>query len=175
MNPLISRWRWSKHTFTPSILSKPLSTVVIHHWFKPVAVPGLTLEEEMALMRSVENFHVKERGWSAIGYNFCVFPSGRIYEGRGWNIQGAHTTGANRESVGIALAIDGQTTEPTPAMIMGVQKLLAAGVSEGWLRAPLHIRGHRDYKETSCPGDLVYARLSDFQPSYPCGRLEDPE
>ena len=41
-----------------------------------------------------------ERHWSDIGYNFLVGEDGRVYEGRGWDNEGAQAKGFNAQSVG---------------------------------------------------------------------------
>ena len=41
-------------------------------------------------------------GWSDIGYSFLVGGDGKVYEGRGWNHVGAHTSGYNSEGIGKA-------------------------------------------------------------------------
>jgi hypothetical protein len=39
-------------------------------------------------------------GWADIGYSFGVGEDGRIYEGRGWDRVGAHTSGYNSNGIG---------------------------------------------------------------------------
>lgn len=63
--------------------------IVIHH-----------AATDIADIVSIHNMH-RNLGWSGIGYNFYVRKSGNIYEGRGWDHQGAHTLGYNDESIGI--------------------------------------------------------------------------
>ncbi len=46
-------------------------------------------------MRIIQNYHMDSNGWSDIGYSFLVGGDGKIYEGRGWNVVGAHTSGYN--------------------------------------------------------------------------------
>lgn len=140
-------------------LDLPVALIVIHHWAKPHAVPGVSLATEVHLLRSVERFHREERGWSGIGYNWIVMPSGHVYEGRGWTGRGAHTKGKNSRSVGIALAINGDVQDVTEATVEAVRELIAEGVQLGHVREPYAVRGHRDYGQTDCPGDLVYPQL----------------
>lgn len=44
----------------------------------------------------------RDFNFADIGYNFMIGGDGNIYEGRGWHKQGAHTSGYNRGSIGIA-------------------------------------------------------------------------
>ncbi|CAH0758674.1 unnamed protein product [Diatraea saccharalis] len=78
--------------------------VVIHHTF----IPGVCTTQAAcaAAMRSIQNSHMNANGWSDIGYNFAVGGEGRVYEGRGWRVVGAHAVGYNSRSVGIVLIGD---------------------------------------------------------------------
>ena len=55
--------------------------------------------------------------WSDIGYNFLIGGDGRVYEGRGWGVQGAHTYGYNSIAVGICYIGDFTSVMPTPAQL----------------------------------------------------------
>jgi len=49
------------------------------------------LEECSAEVRKIQDFHMGPgRNWWDIGYNFLIGEDGRIYEGRGFDAQGAH-------------------------------------------------------------------------------------
>lgn len=43
--------------------------------------------------RIIQTFHIESRSWDDIGYNWLIGGDGQVYEGRGWNKQGAHTKG----------------------------------------------------------------------------------
>ena len=47
-------------------------------------------------------------GWSDIGYSFLVGEDGNVYEGRGFDREGAHTQGYN--NVGLAWSFMGSFT-----------------------------------------------------------------
>lgn len=46
-------------------------------------------------------------GWDDIGYNFIVGEDGNVYEGRGWDIVGAHAgvNTYNQQSLGIIITL----------------------------------------------------------------------
>ena len=48
----------------------------------------------------IRRWHLK-RGWSDIGYHYLIHLDGKIEEGRPIERMGAHTTGQNRNSIGI--------------------------------------------------------------------------
>lgn len=138
--------------------------VVVHHFWKPSLNRVAGPEPEIEMMRQVERTHVEENGWSGFGYSFVVFQSGRVYEGRGWGREGAHTVGKNDETIGIAFAIDGDRVEPTPQAWAAAKALIEDGVAAGHLTADVSITGHTDYADKSCPGENVYPLIAQLAP-----------
>lgn len=116
---------------------------------------GSTEAEERAFMRSTQNFHMDGRGWSDLAYNFVVFPSGRIYEGRGWGIRSAAngTTIGNTRSYAFMAAI-GQGQSVTMNMIASFIYLRDQANKKA-------LMGHRDHKNTGCPGEALYRLTKD--------------
>ena len=137
-----------------------------------------------AIMRGIQIYHVKSNGWNDIGYNFLVDRYGTVYEGRyggiDRNVVGAHIRGFNTGAVGVAVMGTFGTSAIPAAAEASLQKLLAwrldlahvdplsslTVVSGGSERYPAGVpvvlravSGHRDTGLTSCPGDLLYARL----------------
>ena len=47
--------------------------------------------------------HQIDRKWADIGYHFLVGENGKVYEGRGWHREAAHSTGWNNEAYGISV------------------------------------------------------------------------
>lgn len=94
-------------------INQTVPFVIIHHSYTPPAC--LTSARCTAAMRSMQRFHQIERGWFDIGYQwvkcsysilchlrniceqfinastrFAVGGDGKVYEGRGFNVAGAH-------------------------------------------------------------------------------------
>ncbi|PZT72740.1 MULTISPECIES: N-acetylmuramoyl-L-alanine amidase [unclassified Streptomyces] len=160
--------------------------VFIHH-------TGETSDYDCAeapeLIRNVEEAHINGRGWDDIGYNFLVDRCGTIYEGRAGGItrsvRGAHTTGFNADSVGIAVLGDYHDGERVPAAVvrslaaLAAWKLLPGEDPRGKVRlrstndasrypkgevAVLNvISGHRDTYSTRCPGQALYDELPEIR------------
>jgi N-acetylmuramoyl-L-alanine amidase len=138
--------------------------VVIHHFWRPSLAEVVPAAREAQLLRQVEKTHVEDNGWSGFGYSFVVFQSGRVYEGRGWGREGAHTTGENDRTIGIAFAIDGDQDEPTAEAWAAAKALIEDGVAQGHLTDDVVVSGHADYAPKSCPGRLVAPRLQELAP-----------
>jgi hypothetical protein len=104
-------------------------------------------------VRSIQDFHLNGRGWSDIGYNFLVDTTGRIYEGRGWLVVGAHAPDHNTSGIGVCMI--GRDGDATPA----AKRAIRAVYDEACRRTgrTLAKRGHRDVYATSCPGNELHA------------------
>jgi len=104
-------------------------------------------------VRSIQDFHMDGRGWSDIGYNFLVDVRGRIYEGRGWLVVGAHAPDHNTSGIGVCMI--GRDGDSTPAAKRSIRWLYDEAVRRkgGTLKA----LGHRDVYATSCPGNELHA------------------
>jgi hypothetical protein len=115
-------------------------------------------------------------GWSDIGYNWLIDPSGTIYQGRAWvdsndNALGAHFCGFNRNTMGVCMLGDFTSITPTDAALKSLVRLLAYRASANGIdvrarsfhassgRDLNNISGHRDGCSTECPGDALYPLL----------------
>jgi N-acetylmuramoyl-L-alanine amidase len=50
---------------------------------------------------TIRRWHVKDRGWKDIGYHYVIYLDGSVHEGRPVDQVGAHTSGHNKDSIGI--------------------------------------------------------------------------
>lgn len=159
-----TRAQWDAQYGTGGLDPGPEGNVVIHHSYRPALSQHATVAEEIAAWQSIERFHKEDNGWAGIGYNFGVFPSGRIYEGRGWKYRGAHAGPINSDSIGICLVIDGNVTVPTSRMVFAVRSLIAHGLDLGEIATTYKVSGHLDHMPgRECPGKLVYQMLFEFR------------
>lgn len=130
---------------------------------------------EAAAMRAVERYVVQQRGFDGFPYSFCGFQSGRVYEGRGWGYDGAHTQ-QGRNSSAYALARYGHPdVSPSAAFFATARKLCAEGIARGFLTAAFLISGHRDYWQKGCPGDPYYEQREQLRPGPTTSTGEDDD
>lgn len=118
-------------------------------------------------VRAIQNWCMDEpphgRGFSDIDYNFLVRgDSGEIYEGRGWDVVGAHTVGFNTNGVGVCIIGTDQASDAAKASV----RWLYAEYNKRCHRT-LSIKGHRDLATTGtdCPGNHVYAWVHAGMPA----------
>lgn len=105
-------------------------------------------------------WHTNSNGWGDIGYTWLVHDRYAI-EGRGYGQTGAHAPGANSNSIGIAFLLDGRYRSPTPTEWNTAKDIMERGVLLGYVTPGYLVRGHRDFVETTCPGDQCYNHIHD--------------
>ncbi|AEV87702.1 N-acetylmuramoyl-L-alanine amidase [Actinoplanes sp. SE50] len=159
----------------------PVQVFFVHH---TATGNDYSCGSSTSVVRGIQAYQVKSKGWNDIGYNFLVDKCGTIFEGRRGgitrNVLGAHTLGFNTDASAVAVIGDyrgtaaGSATEVAVAQL-AAYKLGAAGnapdgrvvVTSGGgpkyrpgTRVRLYrISGHRDAGLTECPGTSLYRRL----------------
>lgn len=143
-------WSTNTHVKLTNVRWRGTRRIERAHHTGDSGVPATaTVEEERAYLRRTEDFHIRTRGYKAIGYSYLVFPSGRVYEGRGFGKLGAHTLGHNTD-VGVCFVGNFEKQEPTVAALRAERRLRARLRLHGVLlgrRAP-----HSETFATSCCG-----------------------
>ena len=177
--PVVTRTEWGcpdgQVTTHGSLSYTTVTHLIVHHTFSP---SGAINGDWAAAVRSVWNYHVFSNGWADIGYNYVIDQTGVIYEGRagGDNVQGAHFSGANGNTMGVVIIGDFTTATPPPAALNSLKKILAwkadqraidpAGQSRHAASGLTinNISGHRDGPgATECPGNAFYPMLPNLR------------
>jgi hypothetical protein len=173
--PVVTRTEWEcpdgQITTHGNLSFTTVTHLIVHHTAMGVEEPS---SDWPALVRSIWNFHVSERGWADISYNYLIDPNGVIYEGRsgGDNVMGAHFSGVNAGTMAVALLGDFTAEAPTTDALDSLKEILAWKCDQCGLDPEgrsLHeasqlilntISGHRDGpKATECPGEALYLLL----------------
>jgi len=145
-------------------------TTFVVHWdgAHPVADLG------PATLRRIDRTHRRQKGWAGIGYNFVVDRAARAWEGRGWDLVGAHCPGQNRTGIGVQVAV-GAGQAPTAGMLAAVRDLYG----EACRRAghPLAWSWHGAHYPTECPGPILtlWARTQPILTGDEGGMLTDDD
>lgn len=142
--------------------NRPLKMVVVGH---TVSGPCYTFNDCSASVHYLQSFFMHDRNFTDIAYNFVVGGDGRVYEGRGWFNQGAHTVGSNMHSIGVGFIGDYRTKViPGNAWLTidqeeAFKKLMEMGLHNNYLDANYLLVGQCDVSGTESPGDLLYKYL----------------
>lgn len=181
---MLTRAAWGaneKIVKEPPTYTGPAQVFFVHH---TASGNGYSCASSTSVVRGIEAYQVKSKGWNDIGYNFLVDKCGTIFEGRrggvARNVLGAHTLGFNTNASAVAVIGDFRTTPISPAARLSVAQLAAyklgaagnapasrvAMTSGGGPKFAVgrrvllnRISGHRDAGLTECPGTALYAQL----------------
>jgi len=119
--------------------------IILHHTGGTDSNP--LLDTSNHTFATVEKWHVKNKGWLAIGYHFFIEKNGKVYQGRPIKMNGAHTVGQNKTSIGVCLAGNFDSKRPSEAQNASLRALIKK------LDLPLHY--HREYANKTCPGKNI--------------------
>jgi N-acetylmuramoyl-L-alanine amidase len=103
-----------------------------------------------------QRFNFKSSLGFYTGYQYFIDKSGKVWQARKDDEEGAHTIGYNTSSIGICLAGNFDATLPTNPQINALRTLLQAKMKQ-WNIPLSHIHPHRWAAKKTCYG----RRLSD--------------
>ncbi|MEP9395430.1 N-acetylmuramoyl-L-alanine amidase [Gordonia sp. VNK1] len=187
---VISRAAWgadeSIRCSQPS-LSPTLRGAIVHH---TAGSNDYTPQQSAEIVRGIYAYHARTLNWCDIGYNVLVDKYGQTFEGAfgglDRNVEGTHTGGFNRDTVGLSMIGNLDEIAPSGPMIASAGRFLKwrlnlaglnpAGTADltseyfsdskfpaGTQTHMPMIAGHRDYNNTSCPGILGYPALTQIR------------
>lgn len=160
-------WHARKPRPGPGLLYGATVRSITLHW-PATSQPIRGVEHVMAALRSWQDYHMDDKGWSDIAYQEAYDQDGNTYILRGLDVQsGANgDTDANEEN-GALLLILAPGEHPSPAMMKAVRSGIAR--HRALFAKSRGVKGHSDVRPepTSCPGPIVLAliRAGDFEPS----------
>lgn len=116
-----------------------------------------SFDDSVKHLRAIENYHHDVNKWSGIGYSWIIDTQGRIFEGRGSRVSGAHTQGHNSTAYGVAFFGHGDKQAATNEQVEAFKALLRYLVLDlKVLKENYIVRGHREVSPKSCPGNLIW-------------------
>lgn len=101
--------------------------------------------------------------FSDIAYNFLIGGDGNVYEGRGWKDQGAHTSGYNRGSIGVAFIGNFVSKIPNETLIQAGFKLFNKGVRINALVRDYKIFAASQLRDTQSPGQAFFEVIKKWE------------
>ncbi|MFD3554646.1 peptidoglycan recognition family protein [Streptomyces goshikiensis] len=149
------------------VLATPPQRIVVHHTATANGT-DYSKDRAFALARAIQNYHMDTHGWIDTGQHFTVSRGAYVTEGRHRSltelnagrrqVRAAHCVGQNTVAIGIENEGTYTSVEP-PAKQFAALAALCAHVCQKYGLPPSEIYGHRDFNDTSCPGDRLYALL----------------
>ncbi|MEQ9616688.1 MAG: peptidoglycan recognition family protein [Phycisphaerales bacterium] len=154
----IPRSNWAGGGVEPSLMNRmlPIDKITIHH----DGMSAFTSTSRSAGASRVEAIRLAHRGqnWGDVGYHYLVDPSGRVWEGRPLEWQGAHVGGQNQGNIGICVMGNFERQHPNSAQIAAVENSVAELMQKYRIRLN-QIRTHQEMAATACPGRYLQPQL----------------
>lgn len=146
------------------------SRLTVHHTNMegiPAPRAGAGEADNAAYMRRLQRAHQLNNGWADLGYQFVIDADGRLWEGRGLDYVGAHAgrrggRNNNLENIGISLMGNFEHASPTQAALRTLSSTLDSFRTRYGI-ARTAVYGHREFKNTACPGDVLMRWVSSYR------------
>ncbi|KAH8235038.1 hypothetical protein KR032_007979, partial [Drosophila birchii] len=159
----VPRQKWLAQPSQKKIptLNLPVDLVVVMHTNSDSCN---TKSECILRVQLRQTFDIETMLKDDIAFNFLIGGDGNIYEGRGWDQEGAHL--ANYDSRSLSLAFIGhfQNQQPTPKQLSATRLLLENGVALGKI-APnyrMTAASSLDPTRTAYKADALFQSLSSL-------------
>ena len=154
---MIERQQWGWVPPSISINEHQIDRITIHHG-------GLDFPDDkdpLKYLLALQSWGRSDKGWMDIPYHFMIDRHGRVYETRPINYPG--DTNTTYDPAGHALiAVMGdyenqKMSESQMDALIGITVFLFQEFD-----VPIeNIKGHKDYADTTCPGEDIYRSLRD--------------
>ena len=155
VNP-ICKEGWGAAPVRPGLVPHTIERLTVHH-----TAAFLATNRDAPRFARRHQQHHQTAGWPDLAYHFLVDAHGHVYEGRPTWARG--DTFTSYDPTGhFLVACQGSFSEQTvtESQVRSLA-LLLSWAAESFGVSPATIAGHRDYAATACPGDDLYARITD--------------
>jgi hypothetical protein len=154
----------------PTLARRP-TRIIVHHTADPDG-HDRSRAAAIRVARGVQDFHMDRRNWIDSGQQFTISRGGFVLEGRHrslealrsgrFHVVGAHCTGQNDIAVGIENEGTYDSVAPPRPQLDRLRELCAA-LCRHYRIPPAEIRGHREYRDTACPGNTFFGLLPQLR------------
>lgn len=136
--------------------------ITIHHTAGKLTA---SLEESIAEIQFIQDYHQNAKGWNDIGYHFILDSLGNVFEGRPIKVVGAHVYMRNTDNVGISLMGNyhpPKNDQPSQKALEAIISI-ASYVVNAYSVEKSSFYAHRDIGSTDCPGDILYSKIPEIK------------
>ncbi|SFP73475.1 Putative peptidoglycan binding domain-containing protein [Amycolatopsis arida] len=161
MTVFVSRSGWgARSARSVSTNITPANGGVTVHYVGSGSVAKQNHDQCAAQVRSIQDYHMDQKGWSDIAYTYLACVHDHVFVGRGPGVRTAAngTTSGNQNWYAVCGLVGDADAIPenlVKAYHSAIARLRGAG------GAANRINGHRDHLSTSCPGERLYALVKD--------------
>jgi hypothetical protein len=165
---IVSRATWGAHDPVLPMTQHEITRITVHH-------TGVKSDASKTLevkLRGLQNFSQnpgklasgKDKAkWADIPYHYYIDITGRIGEGREWRYVG--DTNTSYDPTGhFLIVVEGnfENEQPTPEQLKSLDAMVRWAAERFHVPAE-RIAAHRDFAQTDCPGENLYARLPELR------------
>ncbi len=156
----ISRTCWGADAPIASRLRRMngIERITIHH----EGAPKGNWETSPALvsrrLRRIQQEHRQRMHAADIGYHFIVDRSGRVWQGRGLDYQGAHVKHKNPHNIGIMCLGNFEMQQPARGQVQSLETLVQM-LLHGYDIPAKQLCAHRELGATACPGKYMMPHI----------------
>lgn len=125
--------------------------VILHHSSGTDSNPLLDTSHHTAEIMEAQHL---SNGWRGLGYHYVIHKNGDIWKGRPEHVEGSHTVGKNKVSIGICLAGNFDATLPTKEQEASLKTLLK-DIQKRYPKVGDNIFPHRKYANKTCYGSKL--------------------
>ena len=143
--------KWGRRAHGPYQYHSPVGRIFTHTSVTAQLSPNASKAEEMSQMRSLDNIGFG-REFNGISYNHCVFPSGRVYEGRGFLVTEAASAPYNSTSDSVVFVGNTDLHPVTKDQFDGHAGVIKMGIRLGKYTRPIDNDLHNEIAPKACPG-----------------------
>ena len=130
--------------------------ITVHH-DAIMPIPSGSYSDSLRRMQLIRTGHLNN-GWADIGYHFAIDPSGRIFQARPLELQGAHVKYNNPGNLGIVAFGNYEKIRPTQATLNSINKMVAYAMER--FSVPIsNVYTHRELRSTACPGRHLQTQM----------------
>lgn len=166
---IVARTQWgaypSRIVGDPTWDQNKIIGIVIHHSASPT-VDDVQRHGDQAMVKSIQHYHMVDKGWADVAYHYLITPSGGVFEGVPENIEGSHMKQGNNGWLGICLLGNYDREEDFERAGAGRQAMweLVERLRVKYNVPRYNIVGHQDHQRgRDCPGKHVYNELHHFR------------
>ncbi|XP_052873567.1 peptidoglycan-recognition protein LA-like [Anopheles cruzii] len=163
---IIDRRNWgSQDDVSASVqLKRPISYVIVTH----IGVSSKSCTDVYQCsnkLRILQDAAIGERHLPDLPSNFYIGGDGNVYVGRGWRIANSY----HNRTLSVCFMGDYNRHDANDSQISALQHLLTYGVVQNSLATDYKLVGRQQTKNTTSPGNLLYAKIVRLSRWDPCG------
>ena len=110
---------------------------------------------------TIRRWHVQGNGWKDIGYHYVIYIDGSVHGARPIAQVGAHTSGHNKDSIGICYVGGVDNNGKAKDTLNTMQELALVNLIDALRKkyGALSLHGHNEFAAKACPSFKVYEKF----------------